>query len=136
MHVPRRDLLATALVAVAVVFYVLWAADAALPGLRGTRATGLVVLALGFAASASAVVPAFDQLMHGNKLYLVVTSSIGLVALIAGIQMLVATSGAGLTVVLTAMVALWLLATIRHTTVAPAPRPASIHRHRPRPAGV
>jgi len=43
----------------------------------------LVVLSLGFVASASAVVPGFDELMHGNKVYLVVTSLIGLVAFAA-----------------------------------------------------
>jgi hypothetical protein len=30
------------------------------------RVTGLVVLALGFAASATVVVPSFDQLVHGS----------------------------------------------------------------------
>jgi hypothetical protein len=44
----------------------LWAIDSTLPGMSSTRATGVAVLALGFAASASAVVPAFGQLLHGN----------------------------------------------------------------------
>ena len=72
------------------------AVGSALPGLSGTRATGIVVLALGVAASASAVVPSVDQLIHGNKLYLTVTALIGVVAICGGAQMLVAVSETGL----------------------------------------
>jgi len=74
MHLPERDIIATGLVAVAGLFYLLWAIDSALPGMSSTRATGVAVLAPGFTASASAVVPGFDQLLHGNKAYLVITS--------------------------------------------------------------
>lgn len=84
MRIPRRDVIATCLVAIAVVLYVLWLADAALPGMSGTRATGIVILGLGFAASATAVVPGFDQLLHGNKVYLATASLLGLIAFIAG----------------------------------------------------
>jgi hypothetical protein len=54
----------------------------------------VAVLALGFAASASAVVPTFSQLLHGSKTYLSITSLIGLAALAAGVQMLITASGA------------------------------------------
>jgi hypothetical protein len=142
MHLPKRDIIATGLVAVAGLLYLLWAIDSTLPGMSSTRATGVAVLALGFAASASAVVPGFDQLLHGNKAYLVMTSLIGLAALAAGVQMLITASGAGLTVVMAAMAALWLIATIHHSLQArtglPPPR-ASGQRptwHGPRPAGA
>ena len=69
MRLPRRDIIATGLVAVAGLLYLLWAIDFALPDMSSTRATGVAVLALGFAASASAVVPGFDQLLHGNRAY-------------------------------------------------------------------
>ena len=82
------------------------------------RATGIVILALGFAASATAVVPGFGQLLHGNKIYMTVTSLIGLIALIGGVLMLVAESDAGLAVVMGAMVVLWLIATIHHSLLA------------------
>ena len=75
MRFPRRDVIATGLVAIAGVIYLLWAIDFSVPGMSGTRASGIVILACGFAASASAVVPTFDQLLHGNKAYLAVTSS-------------------------------------------------------------
>jgi hypothetical protein len=81
MRIPKRDIIATGLVGAAAVLYVLWAIGSAPPGMSGTRATGIIILALGFAASASAVVPSFDQLLHGSKAYLAVTSVIGLVAL-------------------------------------------------------
>jgi hypothetical protein len=96
MRIPKRDVFATGLVVLAGLLYLLWATEAAPPGLSGTRATGVVVLALGFAASASAVVPGFDQLIHGNKVYLVTTSLIGLVALAGGVQMLHVGSEVGL----------------------------------------
>ena len=80
MHLPRRDIIATGLVAVAGLLYLLWAIDSALPGMSSTRVTGVAVLALGFAASASAVVPGFGQLLHGNRAYLAMTSLIGLAA--------------------------------------------------------
>ena len=118
MHLPKRDVIATGLVAVAGLFYLLWAIDSALPGMGSARATGVAVLALGFAASASAVVPNFDQLLHGSKMYLVATSLIGLAAVIAGVQMLITASGAGLSVVMAAMAVLWLIATGHHSLLA------------------
>ena len=142
MHLLRRDIIATGLVAVAGLLYLLWAIDSMLPGMSSTRATGLAVLALGFAASASAVVPGFDQLLHGNKVYLTITSLIGLAAFAGGVQILITASGAGLTVVMAAMAVLWLIATIHHSLLAKTrlpPRRASAQqptRHGPRPAGA
>lgn len=142
MRLPRRDIIATVLVAAAAVLYVLWAVGAAPPGMSATRATGVVVLALGFAASASAVVPNFEQLIHGNKAYLAITSLIGAVALVGGVQMLVEASDAGLGVVMAAMVVLWLISTVHHSLLATHPRPLGTSRVRrargagPRPAGI
>ena len=118
MYLPKRDLIATGLVVVAGLLYLLWAIDSALPGMSSTRATGAAALALGFAASASAVVPTFDRLIHGNRAYLVLTSLIGLAAFAAGVQMLVTASGTGLTVLMAAMAVLWLIATIHHGLLA------------------
>ena len=142
MHLPKRDIIATGLVAVAGLLYLLWAIDSALPGMSSTRATGVAVLVLGFAASASAVVPGFDQLLHGNNAYLAMTSLIGLAAAAAGVQMLITASGAGLTVVMAAMAVLWLIATIHHSLLAKTGRPSRRAgaqlppRHGPRPAGA
>ena len=118
MSLPKKDVVATVLVAAAAAVYLLWLAGAAPPGLDGPRATGLVVLALGFVASATAVVPGFDQLMHGAKAYLVGTSLLGAVALVAGVLVLVSASEAALTVTICTMVVLWAVATTHHVLLA------------------
>ena len=126
MNLPKKDVIATTLVAVACVVYLLWLAGSPPPGLSGMRATGLVILALGFAASATAVVPGFDQLLHGNKIYLSVTSLLGVVAAIGGVLMLVAESEAALGVVMAAMVVMWLIATIHHSLLAKTAPPTPV----------
>ena len=136
MHLPIRDIIATGLVAAAGLLYLLWALGSTLPGMTSTRATGVAVLALGFAASASAVVPAFGQLLHGSKTYLVITSLIGLAALAAGIQMLITAGGTGLTVMMAAIAVLWLIATIHHSLLARTGLPQQPARRGPRPAGA
>lgn len=114
MRLLRRDLVATGLVALAGILYLLWAVDWTIPGMSSTRATGIAVLALGFAASVSAVVPGFDRLIRGNQFYLAVTSLIGIAALMSGIVMLANASDAALSALMGTMGALWLVATIRH----------------------
>lgn len=118
MHLLRRDIIATAAVAVAGILYVLWAMDATLPGMSGTRATGTAILALGFAASAIAVVPGFDELIRGDRAYLIATSVIGLGALVAAIHMLVTGSSVTLAILMVVMVVLWLAATVHHNVLA------------------
>lgn len=118
MRLSKRDSIATGMVVVALVVYGLWAAGHPLPNMSGTRATGMVILVLGFLASATAVVPSFAQLLHGNKAYLAITSLIGVVAVVAGVQMLYAASKIGLAVVMAAMVLLWLIATTHHSLLA------------------
>ena len=103
----------------------LWLLDSTPTGMTDVRATGAVILALGFAASATAVVPTFGQLLHGNKAYLAVTSLLGLLALIAGVVMLVASSQTGLAVVMLAMITMWLIATIHHSLLAQTTPPPS-----------
>lgn len=118
MNLPKKDVIATVLVAVAVVAYLLWLTDTALLGMSSIRVTGVVILGLGFAASAVAVVPGFDQLMHGNKAYLAATSLLGLAAFIGGIVMLASASSAALAVMIGAMVVLWALSTAHHALLA------------------
>ena len=138
MSLSKRDVVATGLVAVALVLYVLWAVGSAPAVLSGTRATGAVILVLGFLASASAVVPGFDGLMHGNKTYLGVTAVIGLVAAVAGVMMLLNAGSTALAVMMVAMVALWLIATIHHSYLAKAAgsAPERGSPQSPRPTGV
>ena len=125
MRLAKRDIIATCAVAAAVVVYLLWLADATLPGMSGMRVTGLVILVLGFIASATAVVPSFDQLIHGNRAYLAVTSLLGLTALAAGIVMLWSASSAALAVLMAALVVLWVISTIHHVLLTKVGRSAS-----------
>ena len=120
MRLPKRDMVATCAVAAAVVLYLLWLVEAALPGMSNTRITGLVILALGFLASASAVVPGFVDLLHGSKAYLAVTSLLGLCALVAGIVVLWSASATALTVLMAVMVLLWAISTSHHLQLAKA----------------
>ena len=125
MSLPKRDIMATGLVAVAVALYLSWLLDATLPGMSDIRATGLVVLALGFAASAAAVVPGFNELLHGNRTYLAAATLLGLVAFAGGLALVLWASSSGLAVLAGAMVVLWAIATTRHvrlskTRMAPA----------------
>jgi asparagine N-glycosylation enzyme membrane subunit Stt3 len=114
MGLPRKDLIATALVAVAVIFYLLWTIEGTLPGMSDTSVTAAGILVLGFVASAIAVVPGFDNLVHGNKTYLAITSLLGVVALVAGVQVMMTSSGVALTVVIATMIALWAISTSHH----------------------
>ena len=127
MHFPKRDLLATGLVAVGGLVYVLWTLDV----VNSVRLTGIVMLACGFAASANAVVPGFNRLLLGNRAYLIVTSLIGVVAFVGGAAVLVAASETGLSVVLAAMVALWAIATVHHVLLASPSHQVSGHGRRP-----
>ena len=131
MRLPQKDVVATALVAGAGLVYALWASGSAPPGMSGIRVSGTVVLALGFAASASAVVPGFEQLLHGNKIYVALTSLVGLVALIGGVQMLVAASDAGFAIVIGAILLLWLIATVHHSLLATHQAPTARGGSRP-----
>ena len=125
MRIPRRDIIATCAVAAAVVLYLLWLADVALLGMSSVRATGLVILALGFVASATAVVPGFDQLMHGSKVYLAATSVLGLVAFVTGVVMLWSESSTAMAVLMVAIGVLWAVSTTHHVLLAKSARPPS-----------
>jgi hypothetical protein len=121
MSMPMRDRIATLLVATATLIYVLW-----LAGILGGLTTGsvaILVLALGFIASASAVVPGFAALLKGSRLYLVLASIGGVVALTCGVMTVVQATDTTLALLVIATVGLWAAATIRHTQV-----------HRPRAA--
>ncbi len=127
MNLQKRDLVATGLVAVAGAIYLLWLLDSAPWGLTDIRATGSVILALGFAASAVAVVPGFGQLLHGNRAYLAVTSLLGVAALVAGVVLLVGSSQTALAVVMASMVTMWLIATVHHSFLARTAAPSAAH---------
>lgn len=118
MHVGTRDLLATVFVAAGALAYGLWQAGVGSQGVTEVRVVTAIVLVLGIAASASAVVPGFDGLLHGSTVYLAVTSLLGLGALGAGISALVTGRESMLGVLAAVTVVLWMISTIRHSSAA------------------
>ena len=118
MRLSTRDITASVLVGAAVLIYVCWTAGLEIPGMADVRATGAVLLALGFLASASAVVPTFVELLHGDRGYLIVSALIGTVAAVAGVHLLVTASEVSLAVLMVAMVVLWLMTTVHHRMLA------------------
>lgn len=118
MRFGRRDLIATVFVVAGAVVYALWLAEHPIAGLSSVRGVALIVLATGVAASASAVVPSFVQLLHGSRRYMAITSLLGAAALVAGILALVRQTDEMLHLLFAATVVLWIIATLRHTTNA------------------
>jgi hypothetical protein len=115
VRLASRDALATGFVAISLGVFGAWALGIDLPGFGAVAAVALAVLLLGIAASASAVVPRFAELLHGSRLYLALTSAFGLLALAAGLYALIAGAGAALTLLVLATMAMWIMATARHS---------------------
>jgi len=115
MSIPWRDRIATLLVATATLIYLLWFMGP-LEGLTANT-IAVVVLALGFIASASAVVPGFAALLSGSRLYLALASLGGLVALVCGVLTVTQATGQTLAILVVATIGLWVAATVRHTRV-------------------
>lgn len=136
MVLPRRDVVATVFVGAAGAAYALWAADALLRRSEDTRLVAIVVLALGFAASATAVVPSFERLIRGNRAYLAVSAVLGVLALVSGLRAVLTGSDVALTVLIATTVVLWAMATVHHVLLAePAgTRPTRTSSHRLRHA--
>lgn len=116
MSMPWRDRIATVCVATATSIYVLWLAGF-LGGLSAAT-TALVVLGLGFIASASAVVPGFAALLSGSRVYLALASLGGIVALVCGAVTVMQATEVTLAILVVATLGLWAAATVRHMTVS------------------
>jgi hypothetical protein len=129
----RRDRIASALVAAAVLTYTLWLVMVDDPGESAIRAVVATVLLLGFAASATAVVPGFGELIHGSRTYLAVASLLGLAALAAGVVALVDVNTMMLAVLVTATVVMWAMASLRHVRASSA-IPVGTQRHQAKSA--
>lgn len=114
MTLPWRDSIATLFVGIGVVLFGGWAIGAPVPGFESVTAVALGILVLGVAASASAVVPGFGQLLHGSRVYMAGTSIVGLAALIAGIVAVVTTEPLALGVLVISTMVLWAVSTWRH----------------------
>jgi hypothetical protein len=122
MYLPRRDSIATLFVAAALTAYTAWLVLADHPGASSIRVMAGVVLSLGVAASATAVVPGFEELLHSSRIYLVVASLVGLVASVAGIVALTGADTTMLAVLVATTFVMWVMATLRHVLLAVALR--------------
>lgn len=127
MRLPLRDALATLLVLASLVVFATREMGMPLPGFGEVSSVAAAVLALGIAASMSAVVPGFAALLHGSRLYLVTASVLGLLALGAGLWAVFGGEAAGLGALVGATVALWAMSTLRHVAVG-RPQQGLAHR--------
>ena len=114
MNLTWRDGIATVFVAAAALVYGLWILGA-VDGLT-LEAVAVIVLGLGFLASALAVVPGFGALIGGSKAYMAIASLIGVVALASGVLTIVDGTDTTLAVLVLSTLVLWGLATVRHAT--------------------
>ena len=121
MSMSLRDRIATLLVATAALIYGLWLTGP-LSGLSA-GAVAMLVLALGFIASASAVIPGFAALIKGSKTYLVSASIGGIIALLCGVLTVSQPTDQTLAILVVATIGLWAAATVRHVT---AGRPSTL----------
>ena len=114
---PRRDVFATIAIGVAVLVYAAWAAGATIPWVADVMPVTVIVLLLGVAASMSAVVPGWDELIHHWRPYFVAASLLGAVALIAGLWAIATGSSVALGSLVLLTIVLWAVSTIRHVRV-------------------
>lgn len=109
-----RDVAATVFVAIGVLVAALVASGADVAVATEASHAAIVLLVLGIAASASAVVPGWGDLMAGSRVYFAAASAIGVVALAGGAWAYLANEALGLVVMVVATVALWAMSTARH----------------------
>jgi len=112
MSMPWRDRIATLCVATATLLYVLWLVGPLAGIAAGSIA--IIVLALGILASASAVVPGFAALLSGSRVYMVLASVGGLVALACGVMTVTQATEVTLAILVIVTIGLWAAATVRH----------------------
>jgi hypothetical protein len=127
MRLTWRDGSATVLVASAAAVYALWATGTAMANTSAT-VIAAVVFGLGWAACVTdqremqIVYGAGRQRPRPPSGYIMLTSAMGVTALGAGIAALVIASDTAIIILLTAMIALWVLATARHILATHADR--------------
>ena len=120
MSLTWKDGLATVFVSAAAVLYLLWAGGTTVSGLSGSRALAVAIFGLGVGGCYTA--KSHMETVYGvggrtrPPLYCVVLVSVlGGVALVAGIVAFVSGGDAALATLAGTIVALWALATIRHS---------------------
>jgi hypothetical protein len=119
MRLTWRDGSATLFVGLGALVYALWATGVVATGGSGPKVVGGIILGLGLAASVTAVVYGVGAgLLQASKIYLAIASVVGVVALVAGISVLLNASEPMLDVLMTTTLVLWLISTVRHVMIA------------------
>jgi hypothetical protein len=132
MRLSWKDGLATVLVAVAVVAFAVWSAGASIAGISG-RGLVVAIFLLGIAGCYTAQ-SHFETVYGANGTtrppvaYVVLVSAVGALATVAGVVALIVGGGLAVTTLLLAMIAMWILATVRHQLPTHARRPAAAGR--------
>ena len=120
MSLTWKDGLATVFVSAAAVLYLLWAGGTTVSGLSGSRALTVAIFGLGVggcytAKSHMETVYGVGSRARPPLYYVVLASVLGGVSLVAGIVAFVSGGDAALATLAGTIVALWALATIRHS---------------------
>ena len=132
MRLTWKDGLATVLIALAVLVFVVWSADGAIAGISG-RGLVVAMFLLGVAGCYSAQ-SQFEKVYGANgtprppMAYVVLISAVGALATVAGIVAMVVDGGLAVPILLLAMIVLWILSTVRHQLQPPTGRPAHAGR--------
>ena len=119
MRLTWKDGLATLFVGAAAVLYLQWAGGTTVSETSAPRALSVGIFALGIGAcyaakSQMAAVYGVEGTPRPPMPYVVLVSVLGAVTLVSGIVAIATGGGAALVTLTGAMVALWVLATIRH----------------------
>ena len=128
MRLSWKDGLATVLVAVAVVSFAVWSAGASIAGISG-RGLVVAIFLLGIAGCYTAqsqfgILYDVTGTARPPLVYVVLVSMLGALATVAGTVALIVGGGLAVTTLLLAMIAMWILATVRHQLPTHARRPA------------
>jgi len=120
MSLTWKDGLATVFVGTAGVLYLLWAGGTTVSGLPGPRALSVAIFGLGVggcytAKSHMETVYGVGGRTRPPLYYVVLASVLGGVTLVAGIVAFASGGSAALATLTGAIVALWALATVRHS---------------------
>jgi hypothetical protein len=116
MRLTWKDVVTTVCAAAIVAVYAAYLQGTEVAFISGVRWVAGTVLVLGMVGGCGlSAADVYEQPRSTvRRAYLVVATSLGVTALVAGVIALITASGTALAVLVAATVALWLIATVRH----------------------
>ena len=129
MRLTWKDGLATVFIGLAVVLFAVWSADGTIAGISG-RGLVVAIFLLGIAGCYTAqshfeTVYGVNGTTRPPLAYVVLVSAVGGLATVAGIVAMIVGGTAAVATLLLAMVAMWMLSTVRHQRRASAVQSAA-----------